>query len=76
MNPSFIIQGKDRSDTLMEKELDGEILDSNLDYKEEALISFIGILENNKVVEVESEKQAAEVVAVKGGKDAAPDQNE
>jgi hypothetical protein len=60
----------------MEKELDGEILDSNLDYKEEALISFIGILENNKVVEVESEKQAAEVVAVKGGKDAAPDQNE
>lgn len=56
MNPSFVIQGKDRSDTLMEKELDGEIVDFNLDYKEEALISFIGILENNKVVEAEGDK--------------------
>ena len=47
-----------------------------MDYKEEALISFVGILENNKVVETESDKQATEVVAGKGGKDVAPDQNE
>ena len=51
MNPNYIVQGKDRSDILMDKELDGEIVDSNIDYKDEALMAFVGILENNKIFE-------------------------
>jgi hypothetical protein len=56
MNPLYVLQGKDRSDTLIEKELDGEILDFNLDYKEEALIAFTSILENNKILDTDAEK--------------------
>jgi len=39
-------EGKDRNDMLGEKGLDGEVMDSFVDYKEEAIKAFVGIIED------------------------------
>jgi hypothetical protein len=33
-----------------------QVIDNNFDYKEEALIYFVGILENNKVLDSETDR--------------------
>jgi hypothetical protein len=48
LNQSLIEDGLDRNDVLGSKGLDGEVADLFVDYKEEALKSFIDIVERHK----------------------------
>jgi hypothetical protein len=43
-----VISQADRTDMLAEKELDGEVVDTYIDYKEEAIKSFVKILETQE----------------------------
>ena len=48
---------KDRHEILAEKELDGEVLDKFVDYKEETLKAFVRILDENKPAPAEGEDE-------------------
>lgn len=52
LNQSLIQEGMDRNDMLGNKGLDGEVADLFVDYKEEALKSFIDIIEKSKSTEL------------------------
>lgn len=64
MNKSIVDDGQDRADALGDKGLDGEVADVFVDYKEEALKAFVGILTSNLITEPE-----ADATKPPGGKD-------
>jgi hypothetical protein len=64
LNKSIVDDGKDRADALGDKGLDGEVADIFVDYKEEALKAFVGILTSNLITEPE-----ADAAKPPGGKD-------
>jgi hypothetical protein len=74
LNKSLVVgaDGKDRSDMLGERGLDGEVADVFVDYKEEAIKAFVNIIELSKTPEVEGEEPPA---AAKGkGQEAEPEE--
>ena len=69
LNKSLVVgaDGKDRSDQLGDKGLDGEVADVFVDYKEEAVKAFVNIIELSKTPEAKVDEEP--VAAPKGGKE-------
>ena len=74
LNKSLIVgaDGKDRTDMLGERGLDGEVADVFIDYKEEAIKAFVNIIELNKNPVVEEDEPPVDKKG-KGG-DAEPEE--
>ena len=58
MKEVFAEQAIERKEQLEDKDLDGEIKDQHVDYKEEALKTFIDLIEGKTVIEASTAQSA------------------